>query len=142
MDKVRAEELPHFWSVPGYRGCRFMTRETTADATSGGGGGAVEILVVTFWDSMEAVRAFAGEDPTRAHLPPEIMATLERYDEEVNALRGRNRRCGPRIGLLLRRVPCYPPLRREARLGRVANCFVPAAAGRLAESAIPRQRHP
>ena len=37
MDKVRADELPHFRSVPGYRGCRFMTR---AAPGSGGGRGA------------------------------------------------------------------------------------------------------
>ncbi len=72
LKKVREMELPHFRSVPGYRGCRFMQRDDD---------GAVEILVVTFWESMDAVRAFAGDEPTRAHLPPEIMATLDRYDE-------------------------------------------------------------
>ena len=74
MDKVRAEELPHFQTVPGYLGCRFMQREED---------GAVEILVVTFWESMEAIKAFAGADATRAYLPPEVVATLDRYDEVV-----------------------------------------------------------
>ena len=41
LDKVRAEELPHFRSVPGYRGCRFMTRET-----SGGGGRVVRRIQI------------------------------------------------------------------------------------------------
>ncbi len=45
--------------------------------------GAIEILVVTFWELMDAVRAFAGDEAARAYLPPEVVATLDRYDEEV-----------------------------------------------------------
>ena len=43
----------------------------------------MEFLVVTRWDSMEAVRGFAGTEPSRAVVEPEAMAALDDYDREV-----------------------------------------------------------
>ena len=44
-------------------------------------GGAVEFVTVMWFDSLEAVRAFAGEDYERAVVPPEARALLARFDE-------------------------------------------------------------
>jgi heme-degrading monooxygenase HmoA len=50
-------------------------------------GDRVEIVTLTFWDSWDAIKAFAGDDPTRAHYYPEDDAylidkpeTVEHYD--------------------------------------------------------------
>ena len=53
---------------PGHRGGYVLRRE--AD-------GAVEFLVVTLWNSMEAVRAFAGVDPDLAVVEPAARAVLK-----------------------------------------------------------------
>jgi heme-degrading monooxygenase HmoA len=59
---------------------------------------AVRITVLTFWDSMEAVRGFAGADTDRAVVEEEAQRLLLSFDETVQhdaiavdtiALRGR-----------------------------------------------------
>lgn len=72
QDKVREVVLPHLRAVSGYLGSHFLRRDVN---------GQVEILVLTYWDSMEAIQSLAGDDPTRAYVPPEIAATLARYDD-------------------------------------------------------------
>jgi len=43
----------------------------------------VEILVLTFWRSLDAVRGFAGDDLGRAVVAEEAAALLTRFDREV-----------------------------------------------------------
>lgn len=45
--------------------------------------GEVEFLVLTRWASIEAVRAFAGDDISRAVVEPEAAAALVRFDRSV-----------------------------------------------------------
>ena len=45
--------------------------------------GGVEILVMTFWDSMDSVRRFAGADCDSAVVEPEARAALAQYDDFV-----------------------------------------------------------
>jgi heme-degrading monooxygenase HmoA len=45
--------------------------------------GSVEIVVVTRWESMDAIRAFAGEDIDLAVVEPEARAILTRFDSRV-----------------------------------------------------------
>lgn len=45
--------------------------------------GAVKLLVLTGWDSMESVRLFAGEDPDRAVVEDAALSMLSGYDEVV-----------------------------------------------------------
>jgi heme-degrading monooxygenase HmoA len=40
----------------------------------------VEFVTLTLWESMDAVRAFAGEDHEKAVVPEEAQALLARYD--------------------------------------------------------------
>lgn len=44
---------------PGFKGAEIFKRET---------GSSVEVTLITFWDSMEAVRDFAGENIEKAVL--------------------------------------------------------------------------
>jgi hypothetical protein len=46
-------------------------------------GGRVEFLVMTLWDSMDAVRRFAGDNPEAAVVEPEARAVLSEYDNFV-----------------------------------------------------------
>lgn len=63
---------PHLKDIPGHRGATLLRRE--AD-------GQVEFLAVTLWDSIDAIRAFAGPDPERAHVEPEGRAALTEFDD-------------------------------------------------------------
>ena len=71
---LAANVLPALATIEGYREVRVLRR---ADH------GRVEFLVLTFWDSMEAIRRFAGADPQRAVVEPEARAVLAEYDDVV-----------------------------------------------------------
>jgi uncharacterized protein len=43
----------------------------------------VELVVLTLWESMEAVRRFAGTDPNNAVVEPDARAVLTSFDEHV-----------------------------------------------------------
>lgn len=50
--------LPGYTRTPGNRGVLMVKRPAPDDRT--------EFLMITLWDSMEAVRAFAGPEPSKA----------------------------------------------------------------------------
>lgn len=58
--------------VRGYRGIRLLRRPC---------GDEVEFVTLMWFDSWEAVRAFAGEDFELAYVPPEAREVLARFDE-------------------------------------------------------------
>lgn len=58
-------------SIPGYRGIQLFRRELA---------GEVECVTVMWFDSIEAVRAFAGEDHEVAVVPPKARALLSHFD--------------------------------------------------------------
>ena len=53
----RESLTPQLRLIPGYRGATLLERPE---------GDAIEIQVITWWASMEAIRAFAGDDPSIA----------------------------------------------------------------------------
>ncbi len=57
--------------IPGYRGIRLLRRDL---------GDEVEFVTLMWFDSLEAVRAFAGEDYEAAVVPPKAQALLARFD--------------------------------------------------------------
>ena len=67
---------PELGRIAGHRGSLLLRREEDAAATT-------EFLVVTFWDSMRAVKAFAGPEPDRAVVEPAARAVLADFDESV-----------------------------------------------------------
>ncbi|HEY3121647.1 MAG TPA: antibiotic biosynthesis monooxygenase [Vicinamibacteria bacterium] len=67
-----SEVLPGIHRVPGYHGAYLMRRA----APDG-----VEFITLTLFDSMDAVRAFAGEDYEKAVIAPEGRRLLSRFDE-------------------------------------------------------------
>ncbi len=61
--------------TPGNRGVWMLRRPVDGDL--------VEFVMFTLWDSMEAVRAFAGDEPERAVFYPEDERFLVERDETV-----------------------------------------------------------
>jgi heme-degrading monooxygenase HmoA len=74
----RRSVLPELARIPGHRGAMVMREARGAPA------GVVR--VVTFWDSLEAIAAFAGDDVAAAVVEPEASAILEDFDERVEHL--------------------------------------------------------
>ena len=65
--------LPQLRGLPGFAGAYLLSRDLD-DA------GPVELTACTFWDSAEAIRAFAGEDITVSVVEPEAQAMLLGFD--------------------------------------------------------------
>jgi len=57
--------------IPGYRGIQLFRRALDAE---------VEFVTIMWFDSFDAVRAFAGEDYEQAVVPPGARAVLSRFD--------------------------------------------------------------
>lgn len=57
--------------IAGYRGIQLLRRDL---------GGEVEFMTIMWFDSMECVREFAGEDHERAVVPDRARALLSRFD--------------------------------------------------------------
>lgn len=61
-------------ALEGHRGAYLLRRAE---------GGHVEFLAVTLWDSLESIRAFAGDNIDRAVVEPEARAVLSSFDDFV-----------------------------------------------------------
>src|SRR5258708_34754900 len=74
VEHLRTQVLPTLRTVDGYAGALLLER---ADA------GAVEIEVITFWHSLDAIQGFAGTDLERAVVADEAAALLTQFDRRV-----------------------------------------------------------
>ncbi len=68
---LRAEILPGIHRISGYRGA-YLLRRNMEDS--------VEFVTLTFWDSLDAVREFAGEEFEGAVVPQEARDLLSNFD--------------------------------------------------------------
>jgi heme-degrading monooxygenase HmoA len=68
---LRAEMFPAMSRLDGYRGVYLLRREDGAE---------VEFITVTLWESLDAIKAFAGDDYETAVVRPEARAVLSRFD--------------------------------------------------------------
>jgi len=66
--------LPGIHRVRGYRGAFLLRRELDDE---------IEFTTLTLFQSLEAVRAFAGDDYELAVIPPEARKLLARFDERA-----------------------------------------------------------
>jgi len=73
-DHLKNNVLATLREVDGYVGAKLLERE--AD-------GGIEIVVITFWQSLDSVRKFAGDDIERAVVSDEIAPLLLYYDQRV-----------------------------------------------------------
>jgi len=70
---LRTRILPEIHRVPGYNGAWLMRRRE---------GEEVEFITLTFWDSWESVREFAGNSQDHAVVPDVARKLLSRFDAE------------------------------------------------------------
>lgn len=68
---LRGEVLPGIDRIEGFQGAQVLRRDA---------GDEVEFVTLTFFDSLDAVRAFAGEDYEVAVVLPEAQQLLAHYD--------------------------------------------------------------
>jgi heme-degrading monooxygenase HmoA len=62
MGFIERTGLSEYAETPGNLGAHLMRRDL--------GDGRTEVVTLSFWESMDAVRRFAGDDPERAVLYP------------------------------------------------------------------------
>jgi heme-degrading monooxygenase HmoA/uncharacterized protein YciI len=67
--------FPELRTIPGHRGAYLLRRAVN---------GAVEFVVLTLWDSMDAVRKFAGAKPDKAVVAPDAQGLLSSFDDFVS----------------------------------------------------------
>ena len=69
---LRTKMFPSIHRVPGYLGADLLRRDA---------GDEVAFVTITRFESLDSVRAFAGEDYEQAVVEPEARALLSRFDE-------------------------------------------------------------
>jgi heme-degrading monooxygenase HmoA len=73
-DHFRRNVLPELHGIVGFKGAQLLRHDRP---------GEVEFLVLTRWASMDAIRAFAGQDVSQAVVEPEAVAALVSFDKTV-----------------------------------------------------------
>jgi heme-degrading monooxygenase HmoA len=74
LEHLQRDTLPLLRGIDGHQGAYVLRRD---------GDGEVEFVVITLWDSLDAVRAFAGDDYEAAVVPPQARRLLSRFDERA-----------------------------------------------------------
>jgi heme-degrading monooxygenase HmoA len=74
IEHATKKVFPKVRAIEGYRGEYLLQREVED---------GIELVVLTLWDSMEAIKRFAGPEPDRAVVEPEARAVLTSFDEYV-----------------------------------------------------------
>lgn len=78
--------LPLLRSIKGYMGTQVMRKE---------GGNEVEFMVINFFESLESIKEFAGEDLDAAVFEPEARRLLSRVEARVEHFEVRIDTTGP-----------------------------------------------
>jgi heme-degrading monooxygenase HmoA len=73
-DHLKRQVLPILRKTDGYAGAMLLQRETSD---------GVEIIVITYWQSLDSIRAFSGDDLEAAVVADEAAALLTHFDRRV-----------------------------------------------------------
>lgn len=71
---LQNDTLPKLSSIKGFIKASILKRTVPE---------GVEFLIITEWESLEAIRQFAGADPEVAVVPAEVKEIMIRYDKAV-----------------------------------------------------------
>jgi heme-degrading monooxygenase HmoA len=71
---LRSETFPALQKIPGFVNASILSRPF---------GAGIEFVIVTSWDSMDAIAKFAGSDPEAAVVPAKAAAMMIEYDRRV-----------------------------------------------------------
>jgi len=74
LEHLQKTVFPELYEIDGYRGAYVLRRDLPD---------SVEINVQTLWESMDAIRKFAGEDITAAVVAPAAQPLFRSYDSTV-----------------------------------------------------------
>lgn len=74
LEHFEREVRPTLQATAGFLGAGVLRRDGEA---------GVELVVTTCWESLDSVRAFAGEDVHRAVVHPDARAALLGFEERV-----------------------------------------------------------
>ncbi|HEY3785354.1 MAG TPA: antibiotic biosynthesis monooxygenase [Steroidobacteraceae bacterium] len=75
LQHLTGKVLPELRQIHGFRGTRVLRRDL---------GHRVEFMVITHWESWEAIRAFAGQEPQTAVVAPAARELLAEFDDFVS----------------------------------------------------------
>lgn len=73
-EHLRSHVLPKLHALDGYTSAMLLEREGQTD---------IEPIVVTFWQSLDAIRAFSGPDLETAVVEDAAVAVLSEFDRRV-----------------------------------------------------------
>lgn len=74
MNHLRHDTFPKLSAIPGFIRASILSRAV---------GEGTEFQIVTVWESLRAVQAFAGQNPEVAVVPPVVQAMMAAYDRNV-----------------------------------------------------------
>lgn len=66
--------LPQLRAIDGFLDANVLVRSSE---------GETKVIVATVWDSIESIKAFAGENYEKAVVEPIVSHLLERFDDDV-----------------------------------------------------------
>lgn len=68
---LRSTFLPGAYAIPGFKGAAVLRRKV---------GDEIEFTTITRFESVQAIKQFAGEDYEAAHVAPRARELLSRFD--------------------------------------------------------------
>lgn len=74
IEHLRHETFPKLEEIPGFVNASIHRRTVP---------GGVEFLIVTIWESIDAIKGFAGTDVETAVVPPSVQEMMVEYDNRV-----------------------------------------------------------
>jgi heme-degrading monooxygenase HmoA len=74
LEHLQSATFPAIRRLPGFVSASIL-RRTVPDG--------VEFLIATTWQSLDAIRAFAGDDTEAAVVPDNVQRMMIRYDHRV-----------------------------------------------------------
>ena len=74
LDHLQTDTIPHLRELPGFEDIRVLRREVDE---------GIQFIVMTTWRSLDAIRAFAGDELEVAVVPAAARALLVRFDPDV-----------------------------------------------------------
>jgi heme-degrading monooxygenase HmoA len=74
VEHLRQQTLPRLRELSGFVGVSILRRQLDRGA---------EFVVITRWESLQAIEQFAGSDYSVAVVPPEVQRMMIDYDRSV-----------------------------------------------------------
>jgi heme-degrading monooxygenase HmoA len=71
---LKNETFPQLSSIPGFIKASILHRDLQE---------GTEFLIITEWESLGSIHAFAGEDATKAVVPPAVREMMMHFDDRV-----------------------------------------------------------